>query len=105
MASSEKVTHLQAAVAREVADPKRLARDFAAIINRHSRENASNTPDFLLGDFLVQCLEAYEGAQLRRAGRFDWPVEQRQPYVQAMLKACAETLHARDEWHGPEAEH
>lgn len=104
MASGEK-THPQAAVTREERAPTRLQQDLAAVLNRHSRENASSTPDFLLGDYLVRCLEAYEGAQLARANRFDWPAEKRQPYVQAMLKACAETLHARDEWHGPEAEH
>ena len=29
------------------------------LINRHSMENASNTPDFLLAEFLVNCLRAF----------------------------------------------
>lgn len=30
------------------------------IINRHSVENASNTPDWLLAEYLNGCLEVYE---------------------------------------------
>ena len=37
-----------------------LERDLAALLNRHSRENFSSTPDFLLAQFLLRCLEAYE---------------------------------------------
>ena len=29
------------------------------LINSHSMENGSNTPDFMLADYLVDCLEAY----------------------------------------------
>ena len=36
------------------------------LINRHSRENESNTPDFLLRDFIVRCLEAFECATKQR---------------------------------------
>jgi len=30
------------------------------LLNKHSREGQSNTPDFLLRDFIVGCLEAFE---------------------------------------------
>lgn len=43
-----------------------LLDDLKAVINRHSRENASNTPDFILAQFLLVCLNAYEGATIRR---------------------------------------
>jgi hypothetical protein len=33
-----------------------------AALNRHSRENNSNTPDFILAQFLASALEAYEQA-------------------------------------------
>jgi hypothetical protein len=33
-----------------------------AVLNRHSRENFSNTPDFILAQFLSSALEAYEQA-------------------------------------------
>lgn len=34
-------------------------------INRCSRENASNTPDFILAQYLLDCLRAYEYATRR----------------------------------------
>ena len=40
--------------------------DLARVINKHSRENRSNTPDFILAGYLVNCLEAYEAAMERR---------------------------------------
>ncbi len=45
-------------------------------INRHSKENGSNTPDFILADFLTACLCAFDAAVVRRAehyGRMDRP--------------------------------
>jgi len=32
------------------------------LINCHSRENGSNTPDFILAQFLHQCLDAFDTA-------------------------------------------
>lgn len=37
-----------------------LARELGAVLNRASRENESNTPDFLLAEYLLGCLEAGE---------------------------------------------
>lgn len=34
-------------------------KDLAELINRHSLENGSNTPDFILADYLFDCLEAF----------------------------------------------
>lgn len=39
---------------------KQLVSDLARVINHHSLENGSDTPDFLLAEYLVDCLEAYE---------------------------------------------
>jgi hypothetical protein len=39
---------------------KELAKGFSRVINSLSRENKSNTPDFILAEYLVSCLEAYE---------------------------------------------
>jgi hypothetical protein len=38
------------------------------LINRHSMENGSSTPDFILADFLNQCLIAFDSAVQRREG-------------------------------------
>ena len=35
--------------------------ELRALLNRHSAENGSDTPDFLLADFLRLCLGAFEG--------------------------------------------
>lgn len=35
-------------------------------LNYHSAENDSDTPDYILADFLMGCLEAYNKAVLRR---------------------------------------
>jgi hypothetical protein len=36
--------------------------DIQAVLNRHSRENNSNTPDFILAQYLASALEAFEQA-------------------------------------------
>ena len=46
-----------------------LQQELVAVLNRHSAENGSNTPDFILAQFLLGCLAAFDGATLRRG---DW---------------------------------
>lgn len=36
------------------------------LINKHSKENGSDTPDFILADYLVACLEAFDSAALQK---------------------------------------
>jgi hypothetical protein len=50
-------------------------RDLASLINRYSLENGSDTPDFILAQFLNDCLKAYNQALVaRRAwlGEYPW---------------------------------
>jgi hypothetical protein len=42
-------------------------RDLASLLNRYSLENGSNTPDFMLADYLIQCLLSLDQAINRRA--------------------------------------
>ena len=45
-------------------------------LNEHSMETGSNTPDYMLADYLITCLQALNETINRRAswyGRFDWP--------------------------------
>lgn len=37
-----------------------------SLINRHSQENGSNTPDFILATYLVACLKAFDEATVAR---------------------------------------
>ena len=43
-----------------------LQEEIANLLNRYSRENASDTPDFILGQYLMSCLEAFEKATRER---------------------------------------
>jgi len=36
------------------------------LVNKHSMENGSNTPDFVLAEFLHDCLQAFDEAVVRR---------------------------------------
>jgi hypothetical protein len=39
-----------------------ILRDLAGVINRHSLENASATPDFILAEYLLDCLGTWNRA-------------------------------------------
>lgn len=39
------------------------------LINKHSRENGSNTPDFVLAEYLFNCLRNFDQAVNNRATR------------------------------------
>jgi hypothetical protein len=43
-----------------------LQHDIRELLNRHSAENGSNTPDFLLASFLMKCLAAWEDTVVDR---------------------------------------
>ena len=45
----------------------KFKRDLAHVINMHSRENGSNTPDFALAEYLFNCLETFDKAVSSRA--------------------------------------
>ena len=45
---------------------KTLLEDIRDAINRHSAENGSDTPDFILAQYLEQCLAAFDVAVLQR---------------------------------------
>ena len=39
-----------------------LTEELRATLNRHCVENGSNTPDFILAEYLLGCLSAFETA-------------------------------------------
>lgn len=66
---------LALAIAREVEDALHASEtplepsfygELRALINRHSKENGSNTPDYLLAAFLDDCLRTFETTVRRR---------------------------------------
>lgn len=46
--------------------PPDFRRELESLINRYSLENGSNTPDFILADYLVRCLETFDSVVNRR---------------------------------------
>lgn len=58
-------------------DAERLQKhsdEFAKAVNMVSAENGSNTPDFILGVFLAQCLSAFDLAMQARAEWYGKPL-------------------------------
>lgn len=49
------------------ADHGELRRELAVVLNRHCRENGSNTPDYVLAQYLSNCLDAFDVAVCGRA--------------------------------------
>ena len=47
-------------------DNKSLYQEVREVINKHSIENRSNTPDFILSQYLMACLNAFESAVNQR---------------------------------------
>ena len=44
-----------------------VAKELAEVVNRNSLENASATPDFLIADYLIDCLDVLERICKKRA--------------------------------------
>jgi hypothetical protein len=49
-----------------VEQERSFEKELKRLINRHSMENASNTPDFILAKYLLACLEAWNVATQQR---------------------------------------
>lgn len=45
--------------------------ELESVINRNSKENGSNTPDFILAQFLIGCLEAFDEAVNARTNWYE----------------------------------
>lgn len=41
-------------------------RELSGLLNKHSLENKSNTPDFILARYMVKCLKTYNKAINKR---------------------------------------
>jgi len=56
-------------------------KELEALINQHSMENGSNTPDFVLSNYLCSCLTAFDDAVNARkvVDMHNQPIEQGEP--------------------------
>ena len=48
-----------------------FADDLRDVINKHSKETKSDTPDFVLAQFLNDCLTSFNGAMIMRKANAD----------------------------------
>jgi len=63
------------------------------LINRFSKENGSNTPDFILAEYLDDCLRAFDAACYRRRV---WWYGDRQENKPSPCSVCGELDHSAD---------
>lgn len=49
-----------------MSDMTTFEKDIRDVINHHSRENASNTPDWILAQYIEGCLLSFETATQQR---------------------------------------
>jgi len=47
-----------------------LEQELSSLLNAHSQENASNTPDWILAQFMLGCLSAFETATQQREAHY-----------------------------------
>lgn len=50
----------------EILREREFIEELDALLNRYSKENGSNTPDFILGNYLRNCLDAWNEATKAR---------------------------------------
>lgn len=74
--------------------PDDLAHALASALNRFSAENGSNTPDFILAEFLLTCLAAWNQASRAREAWFGQALSIGAPQPAALLHECAGWLTA-----------
>ena len=46
-------------------------KELSELLNKHSKENGSDTPDFMLSDFLSGCLELFDKTTVKRKRWYD----------------------------------
>ena len=59
----------------EIKDEKyeALTREISSVLNKYIQENRSNTPDYMLAEFMLGCLNVYENTISKREVWFNRP--------------------------------
>lgn len=52
--------------ARKLANEQAFQKDLEDLINRHCMENGSDTPDFMLAEYLMDCLRNFNAVTAKR---------------------------------------
>ena len=53
-------------IVNEISKKEKFRKELEELINKYSMENHSNTADYILADYLMDCLEAYHKAVITR---------------------------------------
>ena len=80
--------------------PATFVESLERVINRHSMENGSDTPDFILANYLQQCLAAWDSAVQQRSQWYGVPISGKEP---AGVSTPANPFFALDDAPGKEA--
>lgn len=75
-------------------DKTKLEKELAGLINSVSRENDSNTPDFLLAEFMMNCLDAFERTNNKRETWYGVKLEILSDWKGLILQAIGEASSA-----------
>ena len=62
------------------------------LLNKYSKENDSNTPDFILAEYLMLCLEAYNKTLQVRESWYGRNIEQKRPEDKILCEPDAENF-------------
>ena len=72
-------------------NPSQFEHDLMHLINKHSMESGSDTPDFILAEYLVACLNAFSTATCARSKWYSNPeheFEQARPALEPLHIIC-----------------
>ena len=69
----------------------KLEKKLSELINSQSRETDSNTPDFLLAEFMMNCLDAFELASNKREVWYGVELDILNDWEAAIRQAIGET--------------
>lgn len=53
-------------ILKKMTKQSRLKKDIEEVINKYSMENGSDTPDFILAEYLTDCLQMFDKAVNKR---------------------------------------
>jgi hypothetical protein len=63
-----------------------LRDEIEIVLNKHSAENGSSTPDFILAQYLMDCLQAFDGAVTARMAWYGAEIELAKERLDAATK-------------------
>ena len=66
-----------------------LRKEIEQAINRNSAENGSNTPDFILAEYLIDCLSAFERCSMAREKWYGKSLSIGTPHVKILEESPA----------------